>query len=212
MLPSILLTGFEPFGGQRLNPSAEVVRLLSGESIAGLSLHTLVLPVDVQAGPARLVATLRTLRPDWCVMLGEARGRATISVERVAVNLCDFRIPDNGGNQIADEPVVGGGPAAYFATLPVRQLAAAIAARGAPVELSLSAGSFLCNYLLYIALHTCAATSLPTRCGFIHLPALPAQVAPNEAPMPTLELNQMQQGILAALTALAGTGTAPTES
>jgi pyroglutamyl-peptidase len=155
------------------------------------------------AGPPYLINTLKTLQPDWCVILGEAKGRAAFSIERVALNLSDFGIPDNGGHQPRDEAVVNAGPAAYFVSLPVRTLARAIQTTGLPVELSLSAGSFLCNYTLYLALHICASEGLSTNCGLIHLPVFPAQLAPDQRNVPTLELEQLYQGVLAMCETLA---------
>ncbi len=200
---SLLLSGFEPFAGSSINPSAEVVNVLAQETFPGLELHTMVLPVDQELAPPLLLAALERHQPDWCVMLGEARGRATISIERVAINLSDFRIPDNGGHQPQDEPIAADGPAAYFVNLPVRHLAKAVADAGVPVALSLSAGSFMCNYVLYTALHHCSRMGLGTRCGFMHLPVLPCQVEPEQANVPTMELEHMHSGIRAVLQALA---------
>ncbi|MCG8348907.1 MAG: pyroglutamyl-peptidase I [Chloroflexales bacterium] len=200
---SLALIGFEPFAGRSLNASAEVIRLFEHTVIPGLVLHRLVLPVDRMAGPPHLINTLKTLQPDWCVILGEAKGRAAFSIERVAVNLSDFGIPDNGGHQPRDEEVVNAGPAAYFVSLPVRTLVSAIQTTGLPVKLSLSAGSFLCNYMLYLVLHICASEGLATNCGLIHLPVFPAQVTPDQKNVPTLELDQLYQGVRAICEALA---------
>lgn len=177
----ILVTGFEPFNGSPINPSAELLPHLAADSPPGVDVQTLRLPVAFGAAPARLVAALRELRPTWCVMLGEARNRTAISIERVGVNLADYRIPDNAGAQPIDMPVVPGAPDAYFATLPVRTLLDAVINADVPGELSLSAGGYVCNTLLYSALHCCAAEPLPTRCGFVHLPGLPEQFGPDEA-------------------------------
>lgn len=198
----LLLTGFEPFGGSTINPAAEVVKRFETGGVQAFSLHTLILPVDTRRAPKILEAALLDLRPDWCVMLGEARGRPAISVERVAINVLDFQIPDNAGQQIVDEPVVPDGPAAYFCTLPVRHICEAIREAGVPAELSLSAGTYLCNQVIYVALHTAATHKLPTRCGFLHLPALPEQVARDPRRLPSMTLDLLFCGVEAALRAL----------
>jgi pyroglutamyl-peptidase len=198
---TLLLTAFEPFGGDRLNASAEVLRLLAPAISSAIETHTSILPVDSVRAPQQIRSLLRSLRPDWYVMLGQANGRAALSVERVAVNLLDFRIPDNGGHQPVDAPAIRGGPAAYFATLPVKQLVAAAREVGTPAEQSLTAGAFLCNQASYIALHTCATEGLPTRCGFVHVPVLPEQVTEARA-TPSMGLETMRRGLRAMLEAL----------
>lgn len=203
MSPSILLTGFEPFSGSLVNPSAEAVRCLAAEDVPPLRLHTRILPVDAGRAPQLLAEALIALRPDWCIMLGQADGRAALSIERVAVNLCDFRIPDNSGSQVVDEPIAQEGPVAYFATLPVRAMLEAVQAVEVPVELSLSAGAYLCNMVFYTALHTCHTHALPARCGFVHLPPLPAQ-ALGKRPIPsTMALGTICTGVRAMLQVLA---------
>ena len=203
---NMLLTGFEPFGSANINPSEQVVRILEAEGICGCKLHTAILPVAASSAPQRLAALLSELRPDWCVMLGLADGRTALSVERVAVNLCDFGIPDNGGSQLVDTPIAPDGPDAYFASLPVRAMTEAIRARGIPAELSLSAGAYLCNMAMYSALHTAHRQDLPTRCGFIHLPATPEMAASARRPMATMALPTIVEGVRAALAALVASG------
>ncbi len=200
-MPTLLLTAFEPFGGERLNASAEVLRLLAPDISNVIETHTSILPVDSVRAPQQIRSLLGSLRPDWYVMLGQANGRAALSVERVAVNLLEFRIPDNGGHQPIDEPAIRGGPAAYFATLPVNQLVAASREAGTPAEPSLTAGAFLCNQASYVALHTCAVEGLPTRCGFIHVPVLPEQVTEGRA-TPSMGLETMRRGLRAMLEVL----------
>ncbi len=198
----ILVTGFEPFGGSTINPSAELLPHLAAAPPPGVILQTLLLPVEFAAAPARLTAVLHDLRPSWCLMLGEARSRTAISIERVGVNLADYRIPDNAGAQPVDQAVVPDGPDAYFATLPVRALLAAVTNADVPGELSLSAGGYVCNTLLYSALHYCATAHLPTRCGFVHLPALPEQLTP-DATTAGIPIAQQLVGVQAILATLA---------
>ncbi len=198
----ILLTGFEPFGAASINPSEQVVRVLEAEGVSGCELHTAILPVAAASAPQRLAALLTELQPDWCVMLGLADGRTAISVERVAVNLCDFGIPDNGGAQLVDTPIAPDGPDAYFASLPVRAITEAIRERGIPAELSLSAGAYLCNMAMYSALHTADRQALATRCGFLHLPATPEMAASARRPMATMALPTIVDGVRAVLATL----------
>jgi pyroglutamyl-peptidase len=202
-MKTVLLTGFEPFGGGRVNPSAEAARRIAAEGVGELRAGALVLPVDAERAPALLAEALEALRPDACLMLGLADGAAALLVERVALNLCDFRIPDNNGRQRVDEPVAVDGPAAYFATLPVRALQEAALGAGVPAELSLSAGAYLCNLALYAALHLCATRGLHTRCGFVHVPALPEQVLAERKARPSMSLDVICTGVRAMLRALA---------
>jgi pyroglutamyl-peptidase len=205
----LLLTGFEPFNHSTVNPSQEVVRRLADDPPAGCELHTAILPVEHQRGPQALLRTLETSHPDAVVCLGES-GRAGLSIERVAINLIDDSIPDNAGERVMDRPAVEGGPTAYFVTLPVRRMQEAILAAGVPVDLSLSAGAFLCNQVAYTLLHY-LATSRPTEnipAGFIHLPRLPEQAAarqssqPGQGSQPSLDLGTQVRGVQAALKVL----------
>jgi pyroglutamyl-peptidase len=175
----ILLTGFEPFGKSKVNPSEKVVRSLAGVKLDAINLITCILPVNGNLAPESILRTIETTSPDFVVCLGEAPKRHSISIERVAINLLDFRIPDNNGNQFIDAPVVEGGPDAYFVSLPVRKILEAVQNENIPAELSLTAGTYLCNQVLYEVLHFISKKNMPTRAGFIHLPSLPEQVVNN---------------------------------
>jgi pyroglutamyl-peptidase len=165
----ILLGGFEPFHGERRNPSRDVARALDGELVGHLRVKALEMPVVYGRATRQLAAAIARQRPAAVLCLGQAGGRPVISLERVAINLADGPHRDNAGRREADKPVVGGGPDAYFARLPLRQIARAMAARRIPATLSLSAGSFLCNAVMYAALHELRRRpAVP--CGFIHLP------------------------------------------
>ena len=198
----LLLTGFEPFGGSTCNPSEQVARALDGQIISGTQIQSAVLPVDCNRGPSALLHLLHSRRPDAVLCLGEAARRPVISVERVAVNLLDFRIPDNSGNQMIDQPVVDGGPAAYFVTLPARNVYEAIQAAGVPCELSLSAGTYLCNQVLYCLLHEIAQNGWDIPAGFIHLPSLPEQVIKSSPQAPSMSLDTSLTAIRAAISAI----------
>lgn len=172
----LLVTGFEPFGGETVNPSMQAVLGLAAAPPPGIVLHTEILPVSLRRAPAALRAVLARHRPDVVIATGQAGGRAEVSVERLGINLNDFAIPDNDGAQPAEMPVIEGGPAAYFAGLPVQAIAAALRAAGVPAAVSNSAGTHLCNHTLYLLGHL-AATEYPgMRCGFLHLPFLPEQL------------------------------------
>jgi len=152
----ILLTGFGPFGGNRVNPSQLVIERLGG----------VILPVSAERTPRSLQAALETRKPDAVLSLGLAEKRTEIQIERVAINLLDFRIPDNDGKQPADLPVIDDGPAAYFSDLPLKAIIAAWEKEDIAGGISNSAGTFSCNQVLYLALHQ------GFRAGFIHLPPL----------------------------------------
>ncbi len=198
----LLLTGFEPFGGSSVNPSIQVVRALADTSLEGVDLHTTMLPVDRVTGPATLVMAVESFKPEVVLCLGQATGRGVLSIERVAVNLLDYAIADNSGAQVTDEPIVPDGPAAYFVTLPVREIRDAVRAAGVPAELSLSAGAFLCNQVLYTLLHHVAVNKLSIKAGFIHVPALPEQVIGERSSVPSMGLETMLTGVRAAINAI----------
>jgi pyroglutamyl-peptidase len=171
----ILVTGFEPFGGQSVNPSWEVARALHGLVLEGAQVSAVQLPcVFAQALPAMHQA-LAQHRPDIVLALGQAEGRCDLSLERVAINVQDARIPDNAGQQPIDVPVIKGGPAAYFSTLPIKSLVAGLKAAGFPASVSQTAGTFVCNQVFYGLQHALAGQGVHS--GFIHLPLLPEQAA-----------------------------------
>ncbi|TXH72035.1 MAG: pyroglutamyl-peptidase I, partial [Lysobacteraceae bacterium] len=151
--PVVLLTGFEPFGGERRNPSWEAVRRLRGARIAGHRVVVARLPVAFADSLPVLRRALREYRPALTICIGQAGGRARISLERVALNLIDARIPDNTGAQPVDKPVVVDGPAAYFGSLPVKAMLVALDAAGFSAELSHSAGTYVCNQVFYGLMH-----------------------------------------------------------
>lgn len=201
-MAKILVTGFEPFDGNAVNPSQQIAEALAMLAVPGHEIATAVLPVDRYAAPRAVVAAIDAQRPAVALLLGQATGRAALAIERVAVNLLDFRIPDNAGNLASEEAVAPDGPAAYFATVPVRAMYDAVRAAGVPVELSLSAGAYLCNQVLYVALHHVAQRGLPVRVGFIHVPTLPEQAAERSARTPSMSLETMIRGVSAALSVL----------
>lgn len=166
-MTTVLLTGFEPFGGDAGNPSGEAVHLVAARWSGPEVLVSAVLPVTFAGAGARLRELLAEHRPDVVIAAGLAGGRSRIGVERVAVNLIDARIPDNDGAQPVDESSVDGAPAARFATLPVKAIVRALDDAGIPAELSYSAGTFVCNHVYFTALD---AASPGARAGFVHVP------------------------------------------
>ena len=197
----VLVTGFEPFDGQSLNPSWEVARALHGVVMAGAEVTAVQLPcVFAQALPA-LQQALASHRPDIVLALGQAEGRCDFSVERVAINVQDARIPDNAGAQPIDVPVVAGGPAAYFSSLPIKALVAGLRAAGFPASVSQTAGTFVCNQVFYGLQHALSGRGVDS--GFMHLPLLPEQAAHWKGPaLPSLPASLLVAGVQQALTLL----------
>jgi pyroglutamyl-peptidase len=197
MKKPIVLLGFEPFGGYARNPSAELVMALAKRPEFADKVVAYVLPVSAKRVTPKLQEIIARHQPNDIVAFGLSSGEV-IRIERVGVNLCDFRIPDADGAQPIDVPVIQGGPQAYFSTLPTRQLYEEIAAQNLPVELSLSAGAYLCNFLLYSLLHLAESGPHKFRTCFIHLPLLP-EMTQTEPSMPFAQMTQAGQTILRCL-------------
>lgn len=198
MTPTVLVFGFEPFGGETINPSAEVAMRLDGETISGHRVVSALLPVSFAAAPSVLAELLDRHAPALVIALGQAGGRAGISLERVAINLLDARIADNAGLQPVDEEVLPGGPGAYFTTLPVKAMQSRLQSLGVQSSLSLSAGSYVCNQIFYCLAHRLASEGSSARGGFIHVPWLPEQSA-RHAGEPDMAVHTMVYGIRAAI-------------
>ncbi|SDH40852.1 pyroglutamyl-peptidase I [Microbacterium pygmaeum] len=197
-----LLTGFEPFGTDAVNPSGLAVRRVAARWRGPGELITAVLPVTFADAPAALRSLLEEHQPDLVIATGLAGDRSAVTPERVAVNLVDARIPDNADRRPIDEPVLRGGPAAYFSTLPVKAIARDIRTAGIPAELSHSAGSFVCNQVFYAAMAATAATP-EVRAGFVHVP-WSSEHAPGGAP--SLPLDAIVMAIeIALLTSIRST-------
>ena len=195
---TILLIGFEPFGGERINPSQEIVRALDGEIITGHRVVGAILPVAFAVIVPLLENLLATHRPALVLALGQAGGRSAISLERVAINLIDARIADNEGLQPIDEAIIADAPRAYFSTLPIKAIEAHLRALGIPVASSMSAGSFVCNQVFFGLAHLLATQHAHVRGGFIHVPWLPEQAA-HHGGQPSMALATMIDGVRAAL-------------
>ncbi len=176
-MKTVLMTAFEPFGGETINPSWEAVRALEGKQIGGTTIVIRQLPVVFSEVLNVLNQALEELKPDAVLSVGQAGGRSDITVERIGINVDDARIPDNAGNQPVDEPIVAGGPAAYFSRLPIKAIVAAVREAGIPASVSQTAGTFTCNRVMYGLLHWLEQHQSSARAGFIHIPYLPEQAA-----------------------------------
>ena len=174
---TVLLTGFDAFGGERVNPSWQAVRALAGERIAGHELRVARLRCDFAVAPGQLARAIAKHDPALVLCIGQAGGRGTVSLERVAINVIDARIPDNAGSQPVDVPVVPGGPAAHFSSLPLKAMLAALREAGIPAEVSATAGTFVCNAVFFHLAEALAARAGAVRGGFVHIPYLPSQAA-----------------------------------
>jgi pyroglutamyl-peptidase len=203
--PVILVTGFEPFGSFTTNPSQELAKALDGRRIGRCMIASVVLPVHHLEASRHVSVLLREMAPVAVVHLGLAESRARLALERAALNVMDYRIADNAGYRAEGEPCVPEGPAAYFASLPLPEMLAALTAEGVPAYVSNTAGTFLCNQTLYRTLHEIAVRELAIRAGFIHLPLLPAMVAASGLEQPSMDLPLMLRGVETALRVVAET-------
>jgi len=174
----VLITGFDPFDKEAVNPSWEAARALDGWHCDGAEVHARRISCIFGTALRELDAAIDELQPALVLCIGQAGGRSEISPERVAINVDDGRIPDNAGRQPIDLPVVAGAPAGYFSTLPIKAIVRDLRAAGIPASVSNTAGTFVCNHLFYGLMHRLATRSAAgQRGGFIHIPYLPAQVA-----------------------------------
>ena len=200
MTATVLLTGFEPFGGESVNPSWEIARTLDGWACDGRVVKAVLLPCAFGDALRTLDDALAAHRPELVVCLGQAGGRAEISIERAALNVDDARIPDNLGRQPIDAAVVPEGPAAYFSTLPIKALAHDLRAAGIAAAVSNTAGTFVCNHVFYALMHRLATVPAlaQARGGFVHVPYTPEQVADRPG-TPAMALATQGEGIRRAL-------------
>lgn len=196
-MKTVLLTGFEPFGGAAVNPSWEAVRLLDGWSGDGFRVEVRLLPCVFGRAAEELLALVDDLRPDVAIAVGLAGGRPEISIERIAINVDDARLADNAGRQPIDVPIAADGPAAYFTNLPIKAMVAAIRARGVKAGVSQTAGTFVCNHVFYALMHHLRGQSV--KAGFIHVPFLPPQAAEYPEPTPSMVLDDIVAGLRVAV-------------
>jgi len=190
-MKSVLLTGFEPFGGEKVNPSQEIARHWHGRVIGGHRIVGALLPCVFGAAITELRKQIRSAKPVLVICTGQAGGRAEITPERVALNVDDARLADNAGRQPVDRPVVRGGPAAYWSTLPIKAITGALQRHGFPAAVSQTAGTFVCNHVFYGLMHE-LRRKRGVRGGFIHVPFLPEQAKPGQ---PSLPLEMMVEAV-----------------
>ena len=196
----ILVTGFDPFGGEKVNPALEAVKSLPSE-IHGAEVHWVAIPTVFYKAAEVLETAIVRYQPDAVLCIGQAGGRASLTPERVAINQDDARIPDNQGNQPIDTPIRQDGQAAYFSTLPIKAMVQAIKEEGLPATVSNTAGTFVCNHLMYQALYLADKKFPHMKSGFMHIPYMTEQVVnkPNTASM---NLTDIVRGIEAAIGAI----------
>ncbi len=195
----ILITAFDPFGGESVNPAFEAVKLLP-DTIAGATVVKLEVPTVFRKALDVLGDALEKEQPDLALAVGQAGGRFDMTVERVAINVDDARIKDNEGNQPVDVPIYDDGPNAYFASLPIKAMVAAIREGGIPASVSNSAGTFVCNHLMYGLLYAIDKNFPGMRGGFMHVPFLPEQVV-DKRNQPSMALDDIVKALELAVTA-----------
>lgn len=197
----ILLTAFEPFGGETINPALEAVKLVS-DHIGCIEVVKLTVPTVFHKSIAVVASAIEAELPDAVLCIGQAGGRCELTPERVAINLDDARIPDNEGNQPIDRPIFADGAPAYFSTLPVKAMVRSIRNAGVPASVSNTAGTFVCNHLMYGVLYTLEKQYFGVRGGFMHVPFAPMQAAHQNVPTPSMNIQDIATGIEAAIRAI----------
>lgn len=195
----VLVTGFDPFGGEPINPAWEAVKAMK-DTIAGTEIVKMQIPTVVGKSIEKIHQKMKELQPDLVISVGQAGGRFGVTPERVAINVTDARIPDNEGNQPIDEPIFSDGPAAYFSNLPVKAMVQAIKDAGYPSVLSNSAGTYICNHVMYGILYYIEKEFPNVRGGFIHVPYAPSQVV-NKPSTPSMALADITASLEAAVAA-----------
>ncbi|MCP8970474.1 pyroglutamyl-peptidase I [Ectobacillus ponti] len=193
-MKTVLVTGFDPFGGDIVNPALEAVKQLEGYASDSFRVEVRELPTVFGRSIEKLRGYMEELQPDLILCVGQAGGRTDMTVERVAINVNDARIPDNASQQPIDTEVVPGGPVAYWSTLPVKALVKEMTEQGIPASVSHTAGTFVCNHIFYGLMHQLAVTGSASRGGFIHIPYLPEQAA-RQAGQPSMALETIVKGL-----------------
>lgn len=196
----LLLTAFDPFGGQTINPALEAVKLVAPQ-IEDISVIKLEIPTVFDISIERLYEAIALHKPDAVLCVGQAGGRKAITPERIAINIDDAGIPDNAGNQPIDRTIREDGENAYFATLPIKAMVANIREAGIPAQVSNSAGTFVCNHLMYGLLYTLNKHYPAAKGGFVHVPYIPQQVT--DSAVPSMELTDIVRGLECAIRAIA---------
>ena len=196
----LLLTAFDPFGGDPVNPALEAVKLVSG-TVGAVQVVKLEVPTVFGRSIDTVAKAIKAEKPDAVLCIGQAGGRFDLTPERVAINLDDARIKDNEGNQPIDVPIFEDGAPAYFSTLPIKAMVQNMRNAGLPASVSNTAGTFVCNHLMYGVLYTLAKSYPGVRGGFMHVPFIPSQVV-NRPSVPSMNLQDIAKGIEAAIAAI----------
>lgn len=200
----LLLTAFDPFGGETVNPAQEAVKMVSSR-VGNVEIIKCVVPTVFGKSIETVAAAIEDCRPDAVLCIGQAGGRADLTPERIAINLDDASIADNEGNRPVDTPIFPDGKPAYFSTLPVKAMVAAIRAAGIPASLSNTAGTFVCNHLMYGVLCTLEKYYPGVRGGFLHVPYIPSQVTGGRG-IPSMSAADIVRGLEAAIAAIGENG------
>lgn len=198
----LLLTAFDPFGGSPINPALEAVKLVS-DTVAGVEIVKLEVPTVFRKSIDTVAAAIEKEKPNAVLCIGQAGGRYDLTPERVAINMDDARIQDNEGNQPIDTVIFEDGAPAYFATLPIKAMTAKIREAGLPASVSNTAGTFVCNHLMYGVLYTLARHYPGVKGGFMHVPFVPSQTVNRPTPAPSMCVQDIARGIEAAIAAIA---------
>ncbi|MGG5253617.1 pyroglutamyl-peptidase I [Neobacillus sp. SM06] len=193
-MKKVLVTGFDPFGGEPVNPALEAVKLLNGKEITGFEIVTKEIPTVFGKAIVRLNEAIEDVNPAIVICVGQAGGRSAITPERIAINVDDARIADNENNQPIDREIVPGGPAAYFSKLPVKAIMKKLNDNGIPASVSNTAGTFVCNHIFYGLMHYLETNGRGIRGGFIHIPFLPEQIVRNPG-QPSMSLELIVKGL-----------------
>ncbi|MBT1178193.1 pyroglutamyl-peptidase I [Bifidobacterium vespertilionis] len=199
-MTTVLITGFDPFGGEKVNPAFESVKLLP-DTIAGADIVKLEVPTVYTRSATVLEEAMDRVKPDIVICVGQAGGRSTLTVERVAINLAEARIPDNDGEQPLDQPLREDGDTAYFASVPVKAMVQNIRDHGLPAFVSYTAGTFVCNSIMYNLLYLIDRKFPGVKGGFIHVPYEPGQLIDKPNGTPSLPLETIAKGLEAAVEA-----------
>lgn len=200
----LLITGFDPFGGEKTNPSYEAVKLLP-DKLGNIAVIKKELPTSFSAAPRLLYEEIESINPDFVILTGQAGGRSAVTPERVAINCADASIPDNDGACPCDKTIYEDAPAAYFSTLPIKKMVSALKDGGIPSAVSNTAGTYVCNRVMYEALHIAHKRAENGKksflAGFIHVPYIPSQVKDRQG-VPSMELEEIAKGLTLAIETL----------
>lgn len=197
-MKTLLITGFEPFGGDNKNPALEAVKRLEGLELEGARVVTCSVPVVLQTSIDVVISAIKMHKPDYVMTVGQAGGRSAITPERIAINIDDYRIPDNDDNQPIDQKVVEDGPDAYLSTLPIKAMVKAMQDKGIPAQLSNTAGTFVCNHLFYGIQHYLRDSNINH--GFVHIPLMTNQCI--DGSTSTMSLDTIVEGLTIAAQAI----------